>query len=66
MRLYRREDYLKKIRGFYHLSEKNLPVKNLYPSLGYIQISDTDEEAVYELKLGEAPKREYVLKRETK
>lgn len=55
-----------KIRGFYHPSEKNLPVKNLYPSLGYIRISDTDEEAVYELKLGEAPKREYVLKRGTK
>lgn len=55
-----------KIVGKYIPTEKNLPVENLYPSLGYAEEGREGETIIYALNPAEAPARKYYLTREKK
>jgi FkbH-like protein len=55
-----------KIVGKYIPTEKNFPVENLYPSLGYAEEGREGETIIYALNPANAPAREYYLTREKK
>lgn len=55
-----------KIVGKYIPTAKNLPVKELYPSLGYTEEGREGEGVLYVLNPADAHMREYHLKRENK
>ncbi len=50
------------IEGIYVPTKKNLPVRELYASLGYKAVSSDAEKSVYRLKLVERPIRKYFAK----
>ncbi len=52
-----------KLFGIYIPTAKNMPVKDLYPSLGYEKIKEENEAVTYEISLENKPARKIHLKR---
>ena len=51
-----------KVRGIYSQTQKNMPVKDLYPTLGYKTIKDSNPKE-FEILIEERPERKYKLEK---